>query len=187
MHPHYQPLVVTLAGTGMRWGEAEAMLVSDVNLVTNAVSITKAAKWNATGRVRETGPTKTRKSRRSVTLPPQVIEALGPLLDRPGDERLFTSPRGHQLNHRTFYDEWKRACEGAGLAPRPRIHDLRHTHVAWLIAAGVPLPVIQARLGHESIQTTVDRYGHLLPDLQRAAADAAAVAMGGVTPSAIEG
>ena len=35
------------------------------------------------------------------------------------------------------------------------------------------LPVMQARLGHESIKTTVDVYGHLLPDLQRAAADAA--------------
>ncbi|MEU3961173.1 tyrosine-type recombinase/integrase [Streptomyces buecherae] len=37
-----------------------------------------------------------------------------------------------------------------------------HTHASWLIAGKVPLPVIQARLGHESITTTVDRYGHLL-------------------------
>jgi len=44
-----------------------------------------------------------------------------------------------------------------------RTHDLRHTHVAWLIAGGAPLPHIQARLGHESITTTIDTYGHLLP------------------------
>src|SRR5918993_1667416 len=44
-----------------------------------------------------------------------------------------------------------------------RFHDLRHTHVAWLIAGGAPLPHIQARLGHESITTTIDTYGHLLP------------------------
>jgi hypothetical protein len=37
-----------------------------------------------------------------------------------------------------------------------RFHDLRHTHVAWLIAGGAPLPHIQARLGHESITTTID-------------------------------
>ena len=43
-----------------------------------------------------------------------------------------------------------------------RFHDLRHTHVAWLIAGGAPLPHIQARLGHESITTTIDTYGHLL-------------------------
>ncbi|MFI1865595.1 tyrosine-type recombinase/integrase [Streptomyces jumonjinensis] len=43
-----------------------------------------------------------------------------------------------------------------------RIHDLRHSHTAWLIAGKVPLPAIQARLGHESITTTIDVYGHLL-------------------------
>ncbi|MFC9229973.1 tyrosine-type recombinase/integrase [Streptomyces decoyicus] len=50
----------------------------------------------------------------------------------------------------------------AGLTERPRMHDLRHTHASWLIGGKVPLPVIQARLGHESITTTVDRCGHLL-------------------------
>ncbi len=49
-----------------------------------------------------------------------------------------------------------------GVAPF-RFHDLRHTHVAWLVAGGAPLPHIQARLGHESITTTIDTYGHLLP------------------------
>jgi integrase len=39
---------------------------------------------------------------------------------------------------------------------------MRHTHVAWLISAGVPLPVIQQRLGHKSIKITVDVYGGLL-------------------------
>lgn len=47
--------------------------------------------------------------------------------------------------------------------PPFRFHDLRHTHVSWLIAGGAPLPHIQARLGHESITTTIDTYGQLLP------------------------
>lgn len=55
-------------------------------------------------------------------------------------------------------------CPGM-LEKIPRLHDLRHTHVSWLIAKNLPLPAIQRRLGHESIQTTVDRYGHLLPEL----------------------
>ena len=46
--------------------------------------------------------------------------------------------------------------------PPPRFHDLRHTHVALLIAAGVPVKAIQERLGHASIVMTMDRYGHLL-------------------------
>lgn len=46
---------------------------------------------------------------------------------------------------------------------RPRIHDLRHSHVAWLIEAGWDITRISRRLGHESISTTADIYGHLLP------------------------
>ena len=187
---HYRPLFTMLIGTGMRWGEAEALLVSDVVLdaaTGPVVRINKAAKWNASKATREIGPTKTRKSRRTVTLPPEVVEATTPLLDRPGNARLFVAPRGGELRHRTVYDEWKAAVQRAELDPQPRIHDLRHTHVAWLIAAGIPLPVIQARLGHEQISTTIDRYGHLLPDLQVAAASAASLAMRGRSaPLAIE-
>ncbi len=65
---------------------------------------------------------------------------------------------------------------------RPRVHDLRHSHASALIAAGVPLPVVQRRMGHESIQTTVDVYGHLAPDAYAGAAEAMSVAMGGVSP-----
>lgn len=176
--PHYLPLFIMLIGTGMRWGEAEALTVGDVVLEpTPVVRISKAAKWNASKATRDIGPTKTRKSKRTVTLPPEVVEAITPLLGRRGNERLFLAPRGGELRHRTVYDDWKKAIKKAGLEPQPRIHDLRHTHVAWLIAAQIPLPVIQARLGHEHISTTIDRYGHLLPDLQLAAANAASVAM----------
>jgi integrase len=177
---HYRPLFTFLVGTGARWGEAEALTVGDVALAGGnpVVRITKAAKWNASKSTRDVGPTKTRKSRRTITLPPEVADELAPLVaGRAKGERLFLAPRGGQLRHRTAYDEWKAAVARAGLDPQPRIHDLRHTHVAWLIAAGIPLPVIQARLGHEHISTTIDRYGHLLPDLQVAAANAASVAM----------
>jgi integrase len=177
---HYRPLFTTLIGTGIRWGEAEALAVADVVPSDHGwmLRVNKAAKWNASKATRDIGPTKTRKSNRTVTLPPEVVEVVAPLIaGRRGSERLFLAPRGGELRHRTVYDEWKAACGRADLDPQPRIHDLRHTHVAWLIAAGIPLPVIQARLGHESIKTTVDRYGHLLPDLQVAAAQAASVAM----------
>lgn len=60
------------------------------------------------------------------------------------------------------------------LGKEPRIHDLRHTCASWMIAGGVPLPVIQDHLGHESITTTIDLYGHL----DRSSMQAAAVAIG---------
>ena len=72
------------------------------------------------------------------------------------------------------------------LTKRPRVHDLRHTHASWMIAAGTDLFVLQRRLGHESITTTTETYAHLLPDQQRAAADAAGRVMAGLAgyPSA---
>jgi len=51
-----------------------------------------------------------------------------------------------------------------------RFHDLRHSHVAALIAQGEHPKVIQTRLGHSSIQVTLDRYGHLFEGLDEAAA-----------------
>ena len=82
------------------------------------------------------------------------------------DDFVFTSRTGLPLHNGDFYTHvWRKlmtTVAAEGLAPF-RFHDLRHTHVAWLIAGGAPLPHIQARLGHESITTTIDTYGHLLP------------------------
>jgi integrase len=179
--PYWRPLVTMLAGTGMRWGELAALNVGDVDLEQMVVRITKAEKADPDHPSRVViGPTKSRKSRRTVTLPTEVAEAIAPLCDRPRTARLFLPPNGGPLRHRTFYrDIWlRKSVEGSGIdAPAPRLHDLRHSHVAWLIAAGIPLPVIQARLGHEKITTTIDTYGHLQPDIQRAAADAASMVL----------
>ena len=57
---------------------------------------------------------------------------------------------------------YKRIAAMAGI-DGVRFHDLRHTHASWLLAAGVPVHVVQARMGHGSISTTVDIYGHVLP------------------------
>ena len=169
-HPHYRPFVRFLAGTGCRYGEAVALQVQDVSLPN--VRIRRALKWSPDN-VRAVGPTKTRKSNRTVRLPGQVAADVAELIrDRPGDALLFTAPRGGPIQHRTFWsDIWLPAVQH--LEPRPRIHDLRHSHAAWLLADGIPIHVVQARLGHESITTTVDTYGGLLPDAQVAAAAAA--------------
>lgn len=67
------------------------------------------------------------------------------------------------------YDLRREYCAPCGcpgtLTKAPRVHDLRHSHVAWLIAAGINLYAIQRRLGHASITTTIGRYGHLLPEV----------------------
>ena len=56
------------------------------------------------------------------------------------------------------------ALERAGVK-RVRFHDLRHTNVALRIEQGQNIKYIQNQLGHASIQTTIDRYGHLLKEV----------------------
>jgi integrase len=56
------------------------------------------------------------------------------------------------------------------LLRRIRFHDLRHTYASLLIAQGAHPKYIQAQLGHASIQTTLDRYGHLMPEAHAAEA-----------------
>lgn len=176
--PYWRPLIYMLGGTGMRWGELAALTVGDVDTENALVRITKAEKQDPDQPSNTIiGPPKSKKARRTITLPREVLEVVEPLMDgRKRNDRLFLPPNGGPLRHRTFYrDIWLRKSVGeSGIRePYPRLHDLRHSHVAWLIAAGASLPVIQARLGHEKITTTVDTYGHLSPDIQRAAADAA--------------
>ncbi|OOB90327.1 tyrosine-type recombinase/integrase [Rathayibacter sp. VKM Ac-2630] len=188
---YYKPLVNFLAGTGARWGEATALLRSDVTLDSTPPTVRIDKAWKKGNVI---GPPKSPKSRRTVSLWPAMIAALP--LDGPGNEFLF---QGRNNGGRLWYGSfktriWDRAvaaandaerCAAAGLptlGKRPNPHDLRHTQASWQIAAGTPLPFVQARLGHEKITTTVDTYGHLLPDAHRQMSATMEEAMGHVLP-----
>jgi len=162
---HWIPLVDFLVTSGARWSEATALRPRDVDKAKGTVRISRAWKKKEGGGY-EVGPTKTKKSVRTVNVPPQVIAQLDM-----SNEYLFTnSGRGRRnedgvVRNASFAPNvWHPAVARAqdnGLEKRPRIHDLRHTCASWLIEAGRPLPAIQAQLGHESIVTTVSVYGHL--------------------------
>ena len=64
----------------------------------------------------------------------------------------------------------QRHAQKLGL-PVIRLHDLRHSHASMLINLGTPPKVVQERLGHASIQMTLDLYSHLYPDKQKNVAD----------------
>lgn len=70
--------------------------------------------------------------------------------------------KADRRNGKQLFDPYARstcACSGR-LSAEPRIHDLRHTHAGWLMDEGWDLHKVQLRLGHESIKTTIDIYGH---------------------------
>lgn len=179
--------LLTLAvGTGLRFGEITALWVSDVDLAHRTIRVNKAWKRDGENNEQETPSwlrkalvskhemrghhldnPKTPRSRRPVTISAEVTDMLTRVLrGRPADDFVFLTPTGRPIHNADFYERiWyplMKKLPAAGVAPF-RFHDLRHTHVAWLVAGGAPLPHIQARLGHESISTTIDTYGHLLP------------------------
>ncbi len=184
---HWRPLVLLLVATGLRWGEAVALRVRDLDVLAGRATVTRTLhELPGSGEIVFTEP-KSRASRRTVTFPAKTVGAAlatAVAAKRP-DDLVFTAPRGGPVRTRNFRRGWIRWTVAAGLAApqargehgdRLRIHDLRHTHAAHLISAGVPLTAIQRRLGHASIAVTSDLYGHLLPAVDAgimAAVDAA--------------
>ena len=121
------------------------------------------------------GVPKTKQSRRIVTLSVKQSTLLRGELQpgKPGDW-LFTLPNGEPVTHWIFRDQyWARALKDAQIVQSPRIHDLRHSHASALLTSGVPMHVVSRRLGHSSIKTTIDTYGHLQSEDDASAAEAA--------------
>lgn len=178
-HPaRYQPLMAFLRGSGARFGEATALYGRDFHfdIEQPAVRIEKAWKRDENDRF-YIGPPKTKKSRRTVSLSPSLVAILRPAVEAAGpDELVFRTTYGGPIRHSSFYEFWEAALDSLGYPPavsgeRPRIHDMRHTHASLMLGAGMSPFELSRRLGHESIQTTIDRYSHLVPDAHfRAAA-----------------
>lgn len=163
--PHWRPLVLVLLATGMRWGEAIGLRVRHVDVLAGTIRVLRQTQELAdTAELVDEEP-KTLASRRTVSIPPAVCQLLVPHVAGKGpDDRVFLAPRGGPVRTRRFYVVWQKARVAAGLEGL-RVHDLRHTHAAWLIADGVPLTAVQRRLGHTSIKVTSDLYGHILPEV----------------------
>lgn len=182
MTERWRPMTTFLVSTGMRYSEAAALTIGDIDADAGTVRINKAWKYTGTNE-RRLGPPKSRKGMRTINIPRQAITAAGDL-DRPHGDLVFTTQTGGPISAQLYHNKaWRPALKKVenqlgGKTPTP--HDLRHTCASWMIAAGVPLPVIQAHLGHESITTTIGVYGHL--DRRSAQEGAAAIgaALGGV-------
>jgi integrase len=121
---------------------------------------------------------KTRGSRRTVTLPHATIQALAWHRTKQEGEKfaigngyhdgglVFAGQGGAPLNLANLtVRHFKPLLSAAGL-PNVRLYDLRHTHASLLLAAGVPVNVVSARLGHASAKMTLDVYAHVLSGQQ---------------------
>ncbi|MBK5266261.1 MAG: site-specific integrase, partial [Acidimicrobiia bacterium] len=167
----YGSLAIVAAYTGLRWGELAGLRVADVNMLRRRLTVSSAL-IEASGQQPSLGTPKSAASERTITLPHVVVETLTHHLEQhpPTDGMVWTTEQGAFLRRGSFGRIWRRAVAESVGAPC-RIHDLRHTHAAWLIAAGEHPKAIQTRLGHSSIQVTIDRYGHLMDGLDDQTAD----------------
>jgi len=181
----HKALVTFLVATQCRWSEATALTWADIHdeTVPPTIRVNKAWKKNPGGSPIIDVP-KSKRARRTISVWPELVALLG-VRGRP-DELVFRGKfSGEQIRYSSFNSRvWRPAVDRADIGKRPNIHDLRHTGASWLIGDGKPLPYIQARLGHESITTTVSVYGHLLPDAHSSMADSLSRSLSAVVPLA---
>ena len=192
----YHALFYLDAHTGLRRGELLGLRWMDVDLLAGEVTVRQTLKRLRGEWIVE--PPKTKKGRRTFDLTPEAVlvlklhrerveaerVALGAPPPRPED-LVFSKPDGSPLVPNTVSEAFRRFAVKAGLrqlvvpgdrthrhllTPGVRLHDLRHTHATLLLDEGVPLHVVQERMGHALPSITANIYGHALPNSQKEAA-----------------
>jgi integrase len=167
----YRAMVLTAAFSGLRFGELAALRTKRFDALRRSVRVEESLSEVRGQFIFK--PPKSEASRRTVSVPAFLVEELAQHLARFADSSglLFSAPGGGPIRRTNFRRRiWEPAVESTVGKPCT-FHDLRHSHAALLIAQGEHPKVIQERLGHASIKTTLDTYGHLFDGLDEAAAD----------------
>ena len=166
------------AATGARRGEVLAMRWSDVKGMV--VFIDRSLCQTRDGLVFK--GTKTEEPRK-VELPPSMLDFLEAHRLRQDEFRrqygpdyrsdldlIFANPDGSPLMPNSVSSTVARLCRSLGLPKGASLHVLRHSHASLLLADGVDLATVSARLGHSSVRTTADIYSHALRGKDHSAA-----------------
>lgn len=152
----------------------------DVDFLYCQLSITRSLHHLKDGSYVFTQP-KSAKSRRTIALSPSVVlllkehkekqelerVTLGKLLA--DDDLVFSTLEGKPLRPNTITRAWVTLSVRAGVKAI-RLHDARHTHASIMLKQGIHPKIVQERLGHSSIEMTLDIYSHVMPGIQEAAA-----------------
>jgi integrase len=167
--PRYYEFLLLLARTGLRFGEARALQWSDLDLDNGRLHVKR--NWPASGKL---ALPKTKKSKRTVDLSPQTVQALRSLRARGNEEALkkrhklegwvFLSSIGKPIQYSAFRRRtWDALLKKAKLRGRG-IHTLRHTFATHLLMAGVSPVYVARQLGHSRVTTTMNVYAHWIEE-----------------------
>lgn len=166
---------------GLRRGELLGLMWEDIDLERGMLAVQRTLSRGRGGDW-VLGQPKTQSGCRAIALPESCVAALRKHRAAQNSQRLrlgelwvdggfvFTGHSGQVLHVNVLVTRFKRLIRSASL-PDLRFHDLRHTSATLLLGQGVQPKIVQARLGHAGIAGTLNRYSHVTPDMQRAAAD----------------
>ena len=167
VNPNHYALFLTAVMTGMRRGELLALQWGDIDWNSDQISIRRSIYKG------EFVNPKSKNAIRRIVISPILRQALEQhrLIGRKSEfDLIFPNEIGLPLNPENLIKrEFHSALDRAGLR-RIRFHDLRHSYASILISQGENIKFIQSQLGHSSAKTTLDRYGHLMPNLENDAA-----------------
>lgn len=165
---HFRPVVLLGAFAGLRAGEIAALRLTDVDFMRGI--ITPAIQYPAM-------PLKTEMSKMPIPIPQELALELNRVPAKWGSATVVVGAFGRPVTPTTI-DVAFRLARGTveGLPQGFRVHDLRHYYASLLIASGLDVKVVQARLRHASAKTTLDVYGHMWPDRDESARAAVAAA-----------
>jgi len=165
---------------GLRQGEALGLSWSDVDSGSGTLHVRNQLQ-RIDGRLTLVPP-KTAKSRRTLVMPPLIVDALREHEKRQVAEKIwagskwkesnlvFANRTGGPTQARRVIEQFHDLLERAGMR-RIRFHDLRHSCATLLLVQGVSPRVVMEVLGHSEIALTMNAYSHVVPELQRDAAD----------------
>ncbi|MDP6405746.1 MAG: site-specific integrase, partial [Alphaproteobacteria bacterium] len=175
-------MVLLAACTGMRRSEVLGLRWSDVDLETGHLTVNQQLEQTKEHGLRFEPP-KTRSSRRRITLPQTVIDALRRWRVKQNEEHLrlgvghddkrlvFTRRDGEAYSPKAITRRFDKIIRKIDIT-RITFHGLRHTHLTHLLRDNVNVKVVSARAGHSSVAITLDVYGHLIEGMEATAADA---------------
>lgn len=192
MPERYRAMIFLAVDSGLRWSELVGLRKTRVDLDSCKVSVQEQLIRLDSGEWVWRRP-KSKAGIRTISISPFTTRMLAEHIERfsapEGDGLVFVNKAGNPLMASSFHTHYfKPGRSKVGLACR--FHDLRHTSVALAIRAGAHAKSIQARMGHATINVTLDTYGHLFPELDEAIAssfDRQLTALAGTRPGARRG
>jgi integrase len=162
----HRTMVLFLAYTGLRWGEATALRVRDLDLNRRRVDVHENA-VEVSGTI-HVGTPKTGEAR-SVPFPPFLAPLLRAISEHKTSSQLVFGDGDNYLHQPDRRRGWYVYAIARSQAvnknfPRVTIHDLRHTAASLAISAGANVKAVQRMLGHSSAAMTLDTYADLFDD-----------------------